>query len=260
MIVLPPRRRRPQREESTASMDRYALGFAIFGALTFAGALLTLCAVVTLAALMVRSEMRWGQMLGALTAMPAALPASPLPLPVVESPLPPPVEAEEPSVTPTETPPPIVAPSELPTETPPPPEEPPFADSVEDAPSAMSDGGVYQAAYGPRIDDMLRTVNVLNELLANLQLGDGVWREQINARTDELRQINNDLAAATPPFEISAQHYDLVNTVTQCLGALFTVEESINFEDWESLQRGAADFGACSPNILNLGGQILNWP
>lgn len=259
MIVLPPRRRRPQREESTASMDRYALGFAIFGALTFAGALLTLCAVVTVAALMVRSEMRWGQMLGALTALPVALPASPLPLPVVESPLPPPVAAEEPPVTPTDTPPPIVAPSELPTATPPP-EEPPFTDSVEDAPPAMSDGGVYQAAYGPRIDDMLQSVNGLNALLANPQLGDGLWREQINARTDELRQISNELSGAAPPFEISAQHYDLVNTVTQCLGALFTVEESINFEDWENFQRGAADFGACSPNILNLGSQILNWP
>ena len=240
-------------------MDRYALGFAIFGALTFAGALLTLCAVVTVAALMVRSEMRWGQMLGALTALPVALPASPLPLPVVESPLPPPVAAEEPPVTPTDTPPPIVAPSELPTATPPP-EEPPFTDSVEDAPPAMSDGGVYQAAYGPRIDDMLQSVNGLNALLANPQLGDGLWREQINARTDELRQISNELSGAAPPFEISAQHYDLVNTVTQCLGALFTVEESINFEDWENFQRGAADFGACSPNILNLGGQILNWP
>lgn len=240
-------------------MDRYALGFAIFGALTFAGALLTLCAVVTVAALMVRSEMRWGQMLGALTALPVALPASPLPLPVVESPLPPPVAAEEPPVTPTDTPPLIVAPSELPTATPPP-EEPPFTDLVEDAPPAMSDGGVYQAAYGPRIDDMLQSVNGLNALLANPQLGDGLWREQINARTDELRQISNELSGAAPPFEISAQHYDLVNTVTQCLGALFTVEESINFEDWENFQRGAADFGACSPNILNLAGQILNWP
>lgn len=254
MQIYPPRRvRRRPSTNPPPGLERFALGFAIFSAFTFFGTLAMLCAVFTLAALLVRNDLRWSQVAG----FPAAAPVSPLV--VAESPLPTATPTDtatpEPSATvpeaPVETPvifEPTATSEPFWTDTPTPSQFPPFDDAGRDF--AMQ-------ALNP-VGTMLATLNQLAALLAFPQIGDANWHYQLDSQIAQVRNSYNEIVVLQPPPELVSFHSNIVSVSAGCLGGLYTVEEAVRANDVVMVQTGLNEVNNCLPALAEINNQLSN--
>jgi hypothetical protein len=260
-IYPPSRVRRRPPADPARGLDRFALVFAIFSAFTFFGTLAMLCAVFTLAALLVRNDLRWGQLAGIAITPPES------PLVVVESPLP------APTPTDTATPEPTPTLPESPLETPailefPPTIEPPapveaFATETPTSipppfPPLDASGSEFVAQATNHVGSMLATLNQLSALLSAPQIGDAVWQSQLDSQIATARNVYNALVALQPPAELAPFHSNMVSVSAGCLGGLYTVEEAIRFSNEAAIQAGLEQVNACLPALANINSQLVS--
>lgn len=253
MQIYPPRRvRRRLPEAPTGGLDRFALGFAIFSAFTFFGTLAMLCAVFTLAALLMRNDLRWTQSAG----FPAGAPVSPLAN--VESPLP----TETP--TDTATPEPTATLPEVPVETPallePTATVEPFWTETPTPPLPVSPldttGSDFAVQATTHIGSMLATLNQLTVLVADPQIGDVNWQSQLDSQLTTARNSYHALVVLQPPPELAALHNTIINASAACLGGLNTIEQAVRFNDAPMVQNGLNEVNNCLPALADTNSQL----
>jgi hypothetical protein len=260
--IYPPRRVRQRAPGSPSSgLDRFALVFAIFSAFTFFGTLVMLCAVFTLAALLVRNDLRWSQMVGLAAVAPES------PLVIIESPLP--TATMEPTATPTDTATPEPTPTlpEVLFETPTPlePQAPVEGFETETPtpppipfPSPDAGGSEFVAQATNQIGSMLASLNQLAALLSAPQIGDATWQFQIDSQVATVRDLYNTMLVLQPPPELEPFHSNLVSVSAGCLGGLYTIEEAIRYSNETTLQNGLTQVNDCLPALTDINSQLIS--
>jgi hypothetical protein len=270
--IYQPRPRRPLLvAQEPPGVDRFALGVALFSAFIFFATIMLVCAVVTLAVLVVRTEARWAQLAGWLAVGPGVL--TPLdaqtPMAVFESPLP---TAEPPAPAPTEPPtlepmieptpvtveeptatPPVFSPVDTPTPEGPPTPDPALAPPI---PPVAPEDVAYVTTASQLATGITNSLNTLNQLLVNPLVGDANWQQQALAQVAAMRQDYDVLITLQPPIAWSYVHTNLVSATQFCLSALYTAEQALYANDAQVVQQSANDLVACQPAVANASSQL----
>nr|HMN30727.1 hypothetical protein [Caldilineaceae bacterium] len=260
-----PRRRLPVGQPPPA-VDRYALGIAVFSALTFAAILVLTCSVVALSALFLRSESRWTELASLLGT--GGLVVSPLATPTQLSAFTSSLQPEPPTSTPAPVEPAATLPME-PTITPvvvSPLEQPPLED-VPTAPEAAApplqlspEEYGYQTMLLQRVESASGAINAVANLVSQPLIGDPNWQAQIVAQIDLVEQANAEIAGMPPPPVLSMAYSTVASNINLCLAALFTIEEATRVNDPNGLQLGAANLYNCRPGLENAKSQLNGVP